>query len=84
MKGQQTERTEAVVSDDLGLRVELAGGIALMEMSEGEELGGENDGGRDERNRFCAAGNQRPNTRAPGNHRLINIIAAALIRYPPA
>src|SRR6185437_1133847 len=83
VKGQQTERAEAVVGDDLGLRVELAGRIALMEMGDCEELGGENEGGRDERNRLCAAANQPPNTHPPGNHRSTNSIGAALIRYPP-
>ena len=65
VKGQQTERAEPVVGDDLGLRVELAGRIALMVMGEGEKLGGEDEGGGGERNRFCAAANQPSETRAP-------------------
>ena len=45
MKCQDTECAETVVDDDLGLRVELPGGITLMEMSESEKLGGENQDG---------------------------------------
>ena len=65
MKGEVAERAEPVVSDDEGVRIELPRGVALVEVGDREELGGENQGGRDERNRFCAAANQRPCTRAP-------------------
>jgi hypothetical protein len=84
VKGQVAQRAQAVVSDDLCLRIELPGGIALMEMGEGQDLGGDNQGGADERNRLCAAANQRPNSSPPANHQSITIIAEMLRRYPPA
>jgi hypothetical protein len=55
VKGENAKRAEAVVGDDLGLRIELAGRIALMKMGQGEKLGGENQDGAEERNRCCAA-----------------------------
>ena len=50
MKGENAERAEAIVGDDLGLRIELASRVALMKMGQSEELGGENQDGAEERN----------------------------------
>ena len=60
MKCQDAECAEAVVGGDLGLRVDLAVRIALMKMGDGEELGGENQNGAEERNRACAFSDRRP------------------------
>ncbi len=69
MKGQVAQRAQAVVSDDLGLRIELPGGVALMKMGERKQLGRENQDRPDKRNRLCAAANPRPNSSSPANHR---------------
>jgi hypothetical protein len=50
MKREDAKCAQAVVGDDLVLRVELTGCIALMEVGESENLGGENQGGAEERN----------------------------------
>lgn len=50
MKGKDAECAEAVVRDDLGLRIDLALRIALMKMGESEELGGENQDDAEARN----------------------------------
>ena len=70
MKGENTERAEHVVGDDLGLRVELASRVGPMEMGEGKELGSENQDGAEERNRFCATSNRPADSSPPRNHRL--------------
>jgi hypothetical protein len=69
MKCQDAECAETIVSDDLGLRIELPGGITLMEMGESEKLGGENQDGAEERNRLCAPSNRRCRFSPPRNHR---------------
>jgi len=84
MKCEDAKCAQAVVVDDLVLRIELTSWIALMEMGESEDLGGENQCGAEERNRFCAPSNRRGGFSSPRNHRLEAIIAVALRRYPPA
>ena len=45
VKGQVAQRAQPVVGDELGLRIELPDGVALMKMSKRKELSGENQGG---------------------------------------
>jgi hypothetical protein len=84
VKREDAERTKVVVRDDLVLRIDLASGIALVKVREGEELSGENKEGAQQRNRLCAPANDPPGISPPRNHRTIIIIARALRRYPPA
>ena len=65
MKGQVAQRAQPVVGDELGLRIALPDGFALMKMSKRKELSGENQGGAGKRNRLCAAANPRPNASSP-------------------
>src|ERR1700757_631104 len=81
---EDAKRTKAVVRDDLVLRIDLASGIALMKMGQGEELSGENKEGAQQRNRLCAPANHPPGISPPRNHRTMIIIVRALRRYPPA
>jgi hypothetical protein len=50
VKGQDAKRAQAVVGDELGLRIELSSGITLMDVSECEELGAENQDSAELRN----------------------------------
>ena len=84
VKREDAERTKVVARDDLVLRIDLASGIALVKVREGEELSGENKEGAQQRNRLCAPSNDPPGISPPRNHRTIIIIARALRRYPPA
>ena len=84
MKCEDAECAQAVVSDDLVLRIDLASGIALMKVGEAKELSGENKEGAQQRNRRCAPSNRPPGSSPPRNHRITIIIAGALRRYPPA
>jgi hypothetical protein len=84
VKREDAKRTQAVVRDDLVLRIDLASGIALVKVGEGEELSGENKEGAQQRNRLCAPSNDPPGISPPRNHRTTIIIAQALRRYPPA
>jgi len=84
MKREDAKCAEAVVGDDLVLRAELTSRVALMEVGESKNLGGENQSGAEERNRFCAPSNRLAGFSPPRNHRLKAIIAVALRRYPPA
>ena len=83
MKGENAKRTQTVVGG-LCLRIDLASGIALVEVGEGEKLSGENKEGAQQRNRFCAPANDPPGNSPLRNHRTTIIIARALRRYPPA
>jgi hypothetical protein len=40
VKGQRAQRAQAVVGNDLALRMELASGIYLMRVGKGKELSG--------------------------------------------
>ena len=65
VKGQEAERAQAVVGDNLRLRVELPGEVGLMRVAEGNELRAENEDTDDARNRLCVTANQCPNTTSP-------------------
>jgi len=65
MKGQKAERAQAVVGDNLRLRVEMPGKIALMRVAKGNELRAQKQDGNDARNRLCVSANQCPDIISP-------------------